>query len=244
MDQKSRFTAWSSYVLMFFAISSCWGCSSTNDSTVRAWVPSEPLAVRSERTYNIAYEVVLSDYTSKGLVLQRIEVYFDNGASPARAYSRADIEACNTFEGVCLYPPASELGPVPSSDITTRVPHPVLAFWLKTDDNIPLPQTIRSVLFFSHSPAAGSESGYAAAVQASTRVIREDPILITPPLRGNRWAALGSNGLPYALSVFHMLGTINVYDLENPFDAIWKLLTVPTDHAGQIPEHGAVVQLQ
>jgi len=193
------------------------GCHNSSDSSLSMHVPFSPKVLVSARGQNICYELYLSDYSNDGLEISQVEVFTDGRLY--REYSGEDICDCSSDEiyeienagSVCLKQPSD---PRPTAEEleegTVKNPNPALLFWFVFNPEESVPSRFSHKVYF-RNPSRPDDSERVSE-GAETKVLSDEPEVISPPFRGDRWVALEatSNRVHHRLGLISMGGVARV----------------------------------
>lgn len=132
-------------------------------------IPTSPVAVRADGGYRIAYEMHLTNWSSRDIILTAVDV------TPKRE------EAGFTLQGEAL--DHSILGPGSRNSTARRIPpnERVVVFFFLTGSGLPK-QFFHRIRYHS----AGKEE----ELRTSAMPIRANELVLQPPLRGAGWKAV------------------------------------------------------
>ena len=177
-----------SAILFFILQCGCGGSGSTYQAS--ASIAQTPHAARSSNNYNLAYEIVLSDYTVDNLVLDEVSVYLGDRKTLYKTFNVFTFNVdCLEIEGACLDPAAP--GADPLAELASKSPYPIVQMWIRPDADQPPPNKLSHKLAFDVVMGGVPVNGGRIELNGpSTTVDTSDPVVINPPFRGERWTAL------------------------------------------------------
>jgi len=132
-------------------------------------VPEPPVAVRADGKYRLVYEMHLTSWTSKPIILKSVEVW-----SSAKLATLEGEELTKA-----LIPSDPKSGPPTIITDGLRV---VVLFWI-TVDEAPASIHHRVQISLGNSPET-------LTLDCASLLVGHDPVPLQPPLHGERWLAL------------------------------------------------------
>jgi len=143
-------------------------------------IPVAPAPVKAEGKVHLVYELHITNFDSlsRDLTLTRVEVLGDSqGAAPLATLTGEDL-------AMQMSRPGAPKGLTDKRRIGggTRA---VVFIWLTMDSAVAVPHTLRHRLAFAIEKLNGEKTVEGGAVE----VRRDDPNIISPPLRGEGWMA-------------------------------------------------------
>ncbi len=153
----------------------------TAGAPVEATIPIAPMPVKSNDQVHLAYELHVTNFDARNLMLNRIEI-FAQGTETTPLASYHDIELANL-----LARPG-----VVSAEADTRVigggMRAVIYLWLTVKAGDPVPTALRHRLFFTAANSAGKDEEEVMD-GAEVAVRKELPLVLAAPLREGPWFA-------------------------------------------------------
>jgi len=228
------------------------GCASDSDISVSMQVPFAPQALASDKGQNICYEVYLSDYSKDGFEIARVEVFA--AGRLYKEYSSEDICDCDSDDiydcddavSVCFKPPSD---PRPTAEQleegTGMNPQPALLFWFIFESEEAVPSRFSHKVYFRNPSWPGGRE--LVCEGADTMVLSDDPVVISPPFRGDRWLALEAtdNRVHHRIGIISMGGVARVVQR---YAIDWvrvseegAMATGPSDMNNSYPQYGAEI---
>jgi len=142
-------------------------------------IPLAPTPVKADGKFHLFYELHITNFRSRSLELTRVEVVGDNEASPLASYRNAELTSRLARPG------ATDIADKRIIDGGMRA---VMFLQITVEREADLPRSLHHRLFFKpEDPKLDS----AERVVDGARVIvqRPKPLVLNPPLRGDRWLA-------------------------------------------------------
>jgi murein DD-endopeptidase len=145
-----------------------------------------PTPAHAEGKVHLVYELHVTNFDQKDVILRRVDVLADNSAAPIVTYQGSNLEE-----------QLSTPGRVTSEKTRLGGGERLVVFiWVTLDSSTAIPTRLRHRLTF----AGGDAHQLEMTVEAGeTPVRQEKPIVLRPPLRGGNWLARGgpSNSSPH-----------------------------------------------
>ncbi len=142
-------------------------------------IPLAPTPVKANGKFHLFYELHITNFRSRSLELTRVEVIGDNEAKPLASYRNAELQSR-----------LARPGTMDTADkrIIGGGMRAVMFLQITVEREAELPRSLHHRLFFTpDDPKLDS----AERVVDGARVIvqRSKPLVLSPPLRGDRWLA-------------------------------------------------------
>jgi len=149
---------------------------------VEATIPFTATPVRSGDKNFLVYELHITNFDRRELILSRLEVRtYVSADTPLAVYEEAAL--ADLIQPLALYgPPADNrrIGPGVRA---------IVFMWLALDSSKPPPSNLKHRLTFTYSRQGSSGVATAIVLEAPFSVSQSRPIRIGPPLRGDIWLA-------------------------------------------------------
>lgn len=163
---------------------------SSLSALVEMEVPCSPTPVRGNGKIHIGYEIHLTNFGPNELTLKRIEV-LDHNKTQLRQY-----------EGNELAQAVSKVGGGQGDKLKLGGGlRQVIYLWLTVNSESAVPATLQHrITFTTKAPQIGGDSkaevpeSEVQLAGAATKVHREGPVVLGPPLRGGEWVAANGPG--------------------------------------------------
>jgi murein DD-endopeptidase MepM/ murein hydrolase activator NlpD len=184
---------------------------------VQVEVAATPVPVRSEGSYHLLYELILTNFDARDVRLDAIDVH---------AESRADAVLAS-FDGAAL---ESMIHRASEHRVLTSGSYCVVFLWVEIPEGDPLPDRISHTLTFWGATGAG-----VGPLILEIPAIEIDPStqrVIAPPLRGEHWYAHAGPA-----NVSHHRNTLaplnGILTMDQRFATDWMHLKPTNDYSGR-----------
>lgn len=142
-------------------------------------IPFAPTPVKANGKFHLFYELHITNFRSRSLELTRVEVSGDNGASPLASYTGAELTSRLARPGTT---------DVADQRIIGGGLRAVMFLQITFEREADLPRSLHHRLFFT--PADPKLDGTERVVEGARVVVQQPkPLVLSPPLRGERWLA-------------------------------------------------------
>jgi murein DD-endopeptidase MepM/ murein hydrolase activator NlpD len=158
---------------------------------VEVTIPMTATPVRSGDKNLLVYELHITNFDRRELILSRLEVRnYESAGAPLAVYEEAAL--ADMIQPLAIYGP-----PADNRRIAPGV-RAIVFMWLALDASKPPPSNLKHRLTFTSSRQGGGGGGAAEIVLEATFSVSQSPsIRIGPPLRGDIWLAGNGPGNAY-----------------------------------------------
>jgi murein DD-endopeptidase len=156
--------------------------ASQQPAPVEVAVPFAPIPVPVAGKNTLVYELHLTNFAHREIVLSRLEIRNDATASAPLAVYEGDSLA-SLMQPLALY------GQPPDNRRIGVGVRTIVYIWLTLDADKPLPTVLRHGLTFTRKASNDNTAPTEMFSQATVAVSKDKPIIIGPPLRGDIWLA-------------------------------------------------------